>query len=380
MSQDAQHQNGLFNQNIRIFFRDALRITLRDPSVALFVLKTIWRQRRAMVRRARWEERGVHVIPFIMASVTNRCNLRCTGCYACENIDDRGGDAEMDPGQLRSFVAQADEIGVSIILIAGGEPLVRSDLLDITGDHPGVIFPLFTNGLLIDDAVIRRLRRQRNVVPVLSLEGRRAATDGRRGAGVYEQVLDRMQRMREAGIFFGTSLMLTRDNVDRLLDESFIRDLFELGCRIFFFVNFVPVEPGTDQLALTPEQKRRKAEILTDYRQRLPGLFMDFPGDEQRYGGCLAAGRGFVHISPEGHVEPCPFSPFSDSSLKDIPLIEALQSDFLRKIRESGVQELEPESGCVLWDNRQWLTSLLEPEPVGDPEEMSVFGAIGERS
>jgi len=64
--------------------------------------------------------------------------------------------------------------------------------------------------------------------------------------------------------------------------------------------------------AQRPQGRARLAAL----RAEMPGLFVAFPGDEDLYGGCLAAGRGFVHISPEGRLEPCPFSPFSDVSLK----------------------------------------------------------------
>ena len=92
----------------------------------------------------------------------------------------------------------------------------------------------------------------------------------------------------------------------------------------------------------------------------MPGLFVAFPGDEEMYGGCLAAGRGFVHISPEGRLEPCPFSPFSDISLKDVSLREALRSPLLRTIRESDAHLRETRGGCALWEQRDWVGSLLQ--------------------
>jgi MoaA/NifB/PqqE/SkfB family radical SAM enzyme len=76
------------------------------------------------------------------------------------------------------------------------------------------------------------------------------------------------------------------------------------------------------------------------------------------FGGCLSAGRGFAHISPEGSLEPCPFAPYSDVSLRDKTLKEALQSDFLRQIRENH-NELTETGGCALWTKKEWVKSLL---------------------
>jgi MoaA/NifB/PqqE/SkfB family radical SAM enzyme len=348
----------LFNHNIKIFFKDAFQISLRDPGLAFFLLQTIRRQSKAAQTRLAWEKQGVHVPPFMIASITNQCNLRCKGCYA--HALHRSTEAEMSADKLRSVIAEADEIGVSIILIAGGEPLTRPEILDITGEFPGMIFPLFTNGLLIDDKTIKRLKKQRNVVPVISLEGGRAYTDGRRGPGVYEHTLNRMETLNEQGVFFGTSLTVTRQNFASVVDERFVGRLIDSGCKLFFFVDYVPTQEGTEDLVLTDEQRREESSLLASFRAGLPGLFVAFPGDEEMYGGCLAAGRGFVHISPGGRLEPCPFSPFSDASLRDLSLKEALQSDFLRKIRESGDHLGETNGGCALWAKREWVGSLFQ--------------------
>ena len=64
------------------------------------------------------------------------------------------------------------------------------------------------------------------------------------------------------------------------------------------------------------------------FRNKYRALFVNVPGDEKDFGGCLSAGRGFVHVSAEGDLEPCPFAPYSDVNLRDKPLKEALQSPF----------------------------------------------------
>ncbi len=70
-----------------------------------------------------------------------------------------------------------------VIVIAGGEPLVRQEeILTLAKAHPRVLFPVFTNGLLIDDGTADRIAQCRNIVPVISFEGFREETDQRRGA------------------------------------------------------------------------------------------------------------------------------------------------------------------------------------------------------
>lgn len=348
----------LFDESIRNLFRDALRISSKSPGMALFLCRTLFRQRRAAAIRHAWEKKGLHVPAFMIASITHRCNLQCNGCYA--RAHRRQAEAELSPEQLRSVLEQASELGVSVVLIAGGEPLTRPEILDITRDLPHVIFPMFSNGLLLDAATVTALRPQRNVIPVISIEGLEEETDRRRGDGVYAHLHGTISQLSRTGVFFGSSITVTRDNFDLVTGERFIQDLISSGCRLFFFIDYVPVEEGTEDMILTDRQRERETEIILSLRERYPALFVAFPGGEEEFGGCLAAGRGFVHVSPEGRLEPCPFSPFSDVSLKDMSLKEALQSKLLKTIRENQDQLDEGNGGCALWEKRDWVASLLK--------------------
>ncbi|MCX6097473.1 MAG: hypothetical protein NTZ77_03175 [Caldiserica bacterium] len=206
---------------------------------------------------------------------------------------------------------------------------------------------------------MNRIRGQRNIVPVISLEGYAAETDARRGDGVAGRALAAIARMRRAGVFFGTSLTVTRLNIDTVLDEQYLDGLMGLGCRLFFFVEYVPVREGTESLVLDGGQRARLAAAVASLQKRLPGLFIAFPGDEEAFGGCLAAGRGFIHISPSGRVEPCPFAPYSDASVRDTPLRGALASPLLAAIRDNHDRLTETSGGCALWSQREWVRSLI---------------------
>ena len=94
-------------------------------------------------------------------------------------------------------------------------------------------------------------------------------------------------------------------------------------------------------------------------RAKYRALFVAVPGDEDKFGGCLAGGRGFVHISADGDVEACPFAPYSDTNLRDSSLREALQSELLATIRHNSDQLGEGKGGCALWEQKEWVHSLL---------------------
>ena len=86
---------------------------------------------------------------------------------------------------------------------------------------------------------------------------------------------------------------------------------------------------------------------------------MSFPGDEKLSDGCLAAGRGFFHINSHGGAEPCPASPYSDTNLCDTSLIETLDSNLFKSLRDGGILMDDHEGGCVLFEHRDEVEKIL---------------------
>ena len=337
--------------------RDVIRISLKKPLMLAYFTKAFIRQLRMAKIRRRWEREGIHVPPFMIASITNRCNLRCKGCY--NQAQHRKTECEMDSEKLIQVICEAAELGISFILLSGGEPLVRPEIAELAARNPSVVFPLFTNGMLIDSDKIKSFRRNRNLIPVISLEGYGAETDSRRGEGVYKHLIQVFESLKKAGVFFGTSITVTRENYSTVTGNAFVSELTKSGCSLFFFVEYIPVSEGTEHLMLDNSQHMELPLIMESLRRKYSALFIAFPGDEEQFGGCLSAGRGFVHVSPEGRLEPCPFAPYSDTSVKETSLKDALKSDFLRKIRENHEMLMETSGGCALWEKRDWVRSLL---------------------
>jgi len=334
-----------------------LRIIGSDLSLLPAGTRIASYQKKAALIRKSHEEQGLLVPPVIIASITSRCTLSCAGCYMKTRGTESRGD--MSTETLSSIVDQAAGLGVSVIVIAGGEPLVRKDeIFALARAHPALLFPVFTNGLLIDHCVAGSIAECRNIVPVISFEGFREETDSRRGCGVFDRLLSAGSLLRGRHVFFGCSVTTTRENFSKVTDERFVRQMLETGARVFTFVEYVPMEPGTENLVLSGEQKRLLPRILAHFNRNFPALFIGFPGEEDAYGGCLAAGRGFVHVSPSGNLEPCPAAPVSDANLGQVPLREALSSQLLQRIRNEHGLLSESAGGCALRANRVWLQEL----------------------
>jgi MoaA/NifB/PqqE/SkfB family radical SAM enzyme len=349
-----------FNATIAETIAQAVRIIGQDPALLIPGSVILHHQRKAAAIRKRHEQQGLIVPPVMIISITARCNLACAGCYMHGRKEK---PAEMSPETLSSVVDQAAALGVSVIVIAGGEPLVRQEeILKLARAHPQILFAVFTNGLLIGDTAADAIAACRNIVPVISFEGFREETDGRRGDGVFDRLLEVTGRLKVRGVFFGCSVTTTCSNLRRVADEAFVRGMMQAGARVFTYVEYVPMAPGTEALALTPEQKKTLQAVLEDFNRRFPALFIGFPGDEDTYGGCLAAGRGFVHVSPSGNLEPCPAAPYSDTNLAAVPLRQALQSRLLSRLRERPEVLAETEGGCALRANRARVEGLVGRE------------------
>ena len=356
--EDNDDLNRMINELIKGIFSDALGVSIKDPAMGAFFVKAALAQKKAARVRQRNEEQGIHVPPVMILSVTNKCNLHCAGCYS--HLVPREQKQELDEAGLKNVLRQASELGISIVLLVGGEPLTRPDIFNVTKDFPEMVFTLFTNGTLIDDAILRQFKEQKHVIPILSMEGHEGLTDLRRGTGIYERLIKDMAKLSDGGIFFGTSLTVTRSNYDVVTGEDFVRRMREQGCKAFIYVEYNPVKKGTEEWVVTDEQREEILKKMAAYRASQPGVYVGFPGDEKAFGGCLSSGRGFIHVSASGDVEPCPFAPYSDSSVLNMSLKEALNSRLFRALQEYRGQLMESNGGCALWKKPEWVKSLLE--------------------
>lgn len=357
--EDEPDFSKVLNNALSVLFKDVAKIALSNPSQSVFFIRTLRWQRKAQKTRKRWKSKGVHVPPILVISVTSKCNLHCKGCYYQALRTQK--QEEMSDERIWKLVQEAKELGISFIVLAGGEPLMRPNILGLSKETPEIMFMMFTNGLLIDDEVLKKIVKNKNVVPLLSLEGYQIGTDGRRGSGVYDNLLKVISKLKKKQIFWGTSLTMTRTNFEEVTNEEFILKLVDSGCKFFMLVEYTPVTAATEGWLLSEEQKKEVVNIRDSLRKKFPALFIALPWDEDEIGGCLSAGRGFVHISAEGNVEPCPFVAYSDTNLKEMSLKDALQSKLLRTIRENH-DELKEISGCALWEKREWVQSLAASE------------------
>ncbi len=361
MEENFNIQDYLAN-GVEILLKDAFRSSIKNPKESIFLLKFSKHVKKAIKIRQEYMQQGKNIPIFLIASITSSCNLHCTGCYSRANnaCNDNKPLNQLTDNEWEDIFRQAKDIGISFIVLAGGEPMLREDVIRKATSFPEILFPIFTNGTMLNNDHLKLFDENRNLVPVISIEGDEEITDSRRGKGVYSKLIDSMNLLKSNNIFFGASITYSKRNIYSLIDEEFIEKLHEMGCKVIFFIEYVPL--SADTMNMAPGDKERK--LLTDEIKHLRKsfsdmLFMSFPGDEKSSGGCLAAGRGFFHINSHGDAEACPASPYSDINVKETSVLEALDSELFKSLRDKGILIDEHEGGCVLFEHEEDVKKLL---------------------
>jgi MoaA/NifB/PqqE/SkfB family radical SAM enzyme len=327
----------------------------------LRLARTIGQSRRV---RARALAGGVKVPPFLVLSVTSKCNLRCTGCYAgaVGTVTSAPAQPGLSLSDWNSIVDEAVRLGVMAFMIAGGEPFLLPDIAKLFRDHPDRLFLVFTNGTALQPSDFQILKNCSNTVIVVSLEGNRELTDLRRGRGVYEKALGALDRLRDAGVLTGLAVTVSSANIAYWSEPRHIDELIAHSGPLAMFIEEIPAsgcESGTPLLA---EERMRFRETVVQYRERASGgaFIIHSPGDEEFLGGCVSAGRGFAHVNPNGDVTACPVSALATHNVKRSNLREALASPLFAMIRENG-HLLETEGHpCGLSAHAEELESMAK--------------------
>ncbi len=362
MEEKQFNLNEYMTAGVTRIVKEAVKATIKNPKESFFMARFARASKVASYKRAEFEKQGEHIPPFLITSITSACNLHCAGCYARENhiCSDGQSDGQLTAEDWGDIFKQSKELGISFILLAGGEPMMRKDVLEKAAETPAILFPVFTNGTLINDDYIRLFDRARNLVPILSIEGAEKKTDERRGDGVYNKLVAAMDKIRENDLIFGASVTVTTSNLNEVFSDEFLSDLQERGCKAVIYVEFVPVTSDSRELAPQDKEREFMRKKLQDVREKYDDIvFVSFPGDEKTSGGCLAAGRGFFHINPHGGAEPCPFSPYSDINVKNTSVREALHSKLFSSLQNKNLLLEDHAGGCVLFERREQVEKLL---------------------
>ena len=314
----------------------------------------------------------------ILMDPTSACNLHCTGCWAAEY----GHQMSLTFDQLDNIITQGKELGIHFYVMTGGEPLVRKDdIVKLAEKHNDCAFHIFTNGTLIDEEFCKKVKKAGNISFALSVEGYEETNDGRRGEGVFKKVMHAMDIMKANGLLYGVSICYTSKNIDVVTSDEFLDMLIDKGCRLAWYFHYMPV--GNDAaLDILPSNEQReymyhRVREIRGMKTGKPIFAMDFQNDAEFVGGCIAGGKNYLHINPNGDVEPCVFIHYSGANIKEKSLLECLQQPLFMQYHNNMPFNDNMLRPCPMLENPERLrkmvhesgaksTDMTSPEPVDD--------------
>jgi len=318
---------------------------------------------RSVLLYRRRMKQGIYFPPFLYLSILNSCNLRCQGCW----VDVEAPRNAIDLDTLNRTINDAREHGNSFFGILGGEPFMHPELLDLLAQHPDCYFQVFTNGQLITEKTARALRQLANATPLVSIEGTSTVSDERRGnKNVLNRTLRGLQNCLDQKLLTGVATSLCQSNLDDLLNEAWLDKLIQMGVHYTWYHTYRPVGPKiTPELALKPDQIKQIRRFVVNMRAKKPITIVDAYYDHAGQALCPMATGISHHVSPGGHIEPCPIIQFATEDIKDKRgLYETFTSSaFLADFRDTAAKHTR---GCIVLERPDLVKELAHKHGAKD--------------
>lgn len=201
--------------------------------------------------------------PVTIWHATRTCNLKCAHCYASSEAKKYQG--ELTTEEARAFIDDLSDFRVPALLLSGGEPLAREDILDLAtyANSKGVRTTFSTNGTLIDAAVARKMKEIGVGYVGISLDGLESEHDQFRGVkGAFNSSIRAFRHLREVGQRSGLRFVINKGNFHKLKDV--MRLIEEEGIQRVCFYHMVYSGRGGVDLDVTHEQSRQAMDLIIE--------------------------------------------------------------------------------------------------------------------
>ena len=155
--------------------------------------------------------------PVVIWNLIRRCNLACKHCYSISADTDFPG--ELSTAEVYKVMDDLKGFHVPVLILSGGEPLMRHDIFDISrrAKQMGFYVGLSTNGTLIDESNIEQIAGVGYDYVGISIDGLRATHDRfRRLEGAYDASMKAIHLCHARGIKVGMRFTMTQDNATEL--------------------------------------------------------------------------------------------------------------------------------------------------------------------
>lgn len=157
--------------------------------------------------------------PVVVWNCTRTCNLKCKHCYS--SSDEKHYSGELTTIEAKKMIDNLGAFGVPVLLISGGEPFLREDLMELIqySQKYNIRSTISTNGTLIDKKMARELKNNHVGYVGISIDGIRERHDSFRGSrGSFDKAVAGIRNCLEVGQKVGLRFTLSRDTVGQLAD------------------------------------------------------------------------------------------------------------------------------------------------------------------
>ncbi len=270
----------------------------------------------------------------VVWEVTTRCNLNCIHCYA-NSVEAKQAELTTTEGKkLLEQIAAVEKF--RMIVITGGEPLLRKDIFELVeyAGKLGFKIVFSTNGILLTPDMAKDLAKLGVANFSISLDGYTSECHEaiRREPGCFQSAINGIKAATESGVCLQVNFTAMKQNLAEL---SGVIDLAE-SLKIDIIMVFQAIQPPKDGVALeldadeqmqliktiAAKQKKTKALIipvccpeywpwLVEQKSFTFGKMIQ----QETLAGC-GAGSGFSYIRYDGDVWPCNFIPIAAGNVR----------------------------------------------------------------
>ncbi len=272
-------------------------------------------------------------LPRLIAwEITRSCTLNCRHCRAAARFGPYENEFSLD--EIKHTMDSIAELAKPIIILTGGDPMMRDDLLDIIryGDQLGFRMVMSPCGKLLTESKARELLDVGIKRISISLDGATAETHDafRRVPGAFDDAMNGMAAAQKAGLEFQINTTVTQHNRHEL--DDILTLAIDKGAVAFSPFLLVPTGRGKElaDMEISPQEYEHVLHWIYDTKQKTsiqirptcaPHYYRIFRQRENENGrtvtpqthgldamskGCMG-GQSFAFISHQGKVQICGF-------------------------------------------------------------------------
>ncbi len=258
-------------------------------------------------------------------AITHKCQCQCIHCSADPFIDP--SREELTAEEIKTVIDGSLDLGASLVILVGGEPLLREELFDLIEyvDKSKAIAMIFTNGLLLTENNVKKLAKAGLASLNISIDSSEPElhNEFRVVPQCYEKAFEGAERCRKAGILTGISTYATSEgirdgNVEKLLKIALAEGFSEVT--IFDCIPSGRFLKDTSKI-LTPDDRKQLIALAKKYHDMDAPMGVNAMAliNSPKGVGCYGAQSQF-YMTAYGDINPCDFNPINFGNVRDMPI------------------------------------------------------------